>query len=143
MILWRISSFATLDGLGGLRFSARWHTEGRRIVYTADHPASALLELLVHTDRALLPKTYQLLKIEVQGKIKVQRVVPPRGWSEKHSVTRNIGDRWLQDNKSLLLEVPSAILPDVFHTLINPVHPDAQFLKIIAVQHVPLDTRLK
>jgi RES domain-containing protein len=143
MILWRISSFATLDGQGGVRFSARWHTEGRRIVYAADHPASALLELLVHTDRALLPKSYQLLKIEVQEKIKVERALPPRGWNEKLSVTRNIGDRWLHDNKSLLLEVPSAILPDVFHTLINPVHPDAQFLKIIAVQHVPLDARLK
>ncbi len=143
MILWRIASFATLDGLGGLRFSARWHTEGRRIVYAADHPASALLELLVHTDRALLPKSYQLLKIEVQGKIRAERALPPRGWSGKLSVSRNIGDRWLQSNKTLLLEVPSAILPDVFHTLINPIHPDAQFLKIVAVQHVPLDARLK
>lgn len=143
MILWRIASFATLDGLGGLRFSARWHTEGRRIVYAADHPASALLELLVHTDRALLPKSYQLLKIEVQGKIRAELALPPRGWSGKLSVSRNIGDRWLQSNKTLLLEVPSAILPDVFHTLINPIHPDAQFLKILAVQHVPLDARLK
>lgn len=143
MILWRISSFATLDGLGGLRFSARWHTEGRRIVYTADHPASALLELLVHNDRALLPNSYQLSKIEVLQKIKAERASPPRGWSEKLSLTRELGDRWLQENKSLLLEVPSAILPDVFHTLINPIHPDAQLLKIVAVQHVPLDARLK
>ena len=42
-----------------------------------------------------------------------------------------------------MLEVPSAILPDVFHTLINPMHPDATHLNIISVQSVPLDARLR
>lgn len=143
MFLWRISSFATLDGQGGMLFSARWHNEGRRIVYTADHPASALLELLVHTDRALLPDSCQLLKIETQRDMKPQHIVPPLGWNENLDVTRGIGDLWLRDGKSVLLEVPSAILPSVFHTLINPAHPDAQFLKIVDVQQVPLDARLK
>lgn len=143
MLLWCISSFATLDGQGGMSFSARWHNEGRRIVYTADHPASALLELLVHMDRALLPDSYQLLKIETRREIKPDRIVPPLGWNENLDVTRGIGDLWLRDSRTVLLEVPSAILPDVFHTLINPAHPDARFLKIVGVQRVPLDARLK
>ena len=126
-----------------MSFSARWHNEGRRIVYTADHPASALLELLVHMDRALLPDSYQLLKIETLQVVKPDRVVPPLGWNKSLDVTRGIGDLWLKDGKSVLLEVPSAILPNVFHTLINPAHPDARYMKIVDVQQVPLDVRLK
>jgi len=50
MRLWRISDHANLSGDGGIFFSARWHSRGKRIVYLADHPASALLEVIVHVD---------------------------------------------------------------------------------------------
>jgi len=49
MELWRISNYADLSGAGGLQAAGRWHTRGKRIVYLADHPASALLEMLVPT----------------------------------------------------------------------------------------------
>ncbi|AVT78400.1 hypothetical protein RPPS3_43380 [Rhodopseudomonas palustris] len=58
MELWRISNYADLTGTGGLRASGRWHSRGRRIVYLADHPSSAVLEMLVHMDREFLPATY-------------------------------------------------------------------------------------
>ena len=51
MELWRISNYADLSGIGGLKAAGRWHSQGRRIVYLADHPSSALLEMLVHMDR--------------------------------------------------------------------------------------------
>jgi RES domain-containing protein len=44
MELWRISIYADLSGAGGLMASGRWHSQGKRIVYLADHPSSALLE---------------------------------------------------------------------------------------------------
>ena len=50
MRLWRISNRASLSGDGGLLASARWHSRGKRIVYLADHPASALLEVIVHLE---------------------------------------------------------------------------------------------
>jgi RES domain-containing protein len=143
MILWRISNHVTLDGLGGLNFSARWHTKGRAIVYAADHPASALLEMLAHSDKALLPASFQMLKIGVPPNTVPKRLPPAGGWRDSMSISRGIGDQWLEHGESLLLEVPSAILPDVFHTLINPAHPDAPLVKIISVQSVPLDQRLK
>lgn len=58
MELWRISNYADLSGEGGLRAAGRWHTRGKRIVYLTDHPASALLELLAHMDRDLIPSSY-------------------------------------------------------------------------------------
>ena len=62
MELWRISNYADLSGVGGCRRPVDG-TRGKRIVYLADHPASALLEMLVHIDRDLIPATYRLLRI--------------------------------------------------------------------------------
>jgi hypothetical protein len=50
MVLWRISNFAGLKGIGGLRALGRWHFAGRPVVYLAEHPAGALLETLVHQE---------------------------------------------------------------------------------------------
>jgi RES domain-containing protein len=143
MLLWRISNYATLDGMGGLRFSARWHTVGRPIVYAADHPASALLEMLVNLDVSLLPDTFQLLKIFVPDDITVERSASGGDWLENVLLSRAAGDHWLADRRSLILQVPSAILPGVFNTLINPLHPEAPRLKIKSSISVPLDKRLK
>jgi RES domain-containing protein len=57
MELWRISNYADLSGAGGLRAAGRWHSQGKRIVYLADHPSSALLEMLVHLDREFPKRT--------------------------------------------------------------------------------------
>ncbi|MET0708418.1 MAG: RES family NAD+ phosphorylase [Tardiphaga sp.] len=111
MELWRISNYADLSGIGGLRAAGRWHSQGRRIVYLADHPSSALLEMLVHMDRDLMPATYQLLRIAVPADIATETIpeeLPP-DWRSQTLTTREIGDRWLDRSTSGLLRVPSAI----------------------------------
>lgn len=143
MFLWRISNYSTLDGVGGTLRSARWHTKGRPVVYTADHPASALLEILASMDGSLLPDIIQLLKIEVPSHVEQRLVHAGVALPNDVAVSRSIGDQWLAKASSALLQVPSAILPDIFNTLINPAHPDSQLLKIMSVQSVPLDARLQ
>ena len=73
MWLWRISNHASLSGEGGLHASGRWHARGRRVVYLADHPASALLEVMVHLeiDAEDLPSHYQLLGVDVPDGMRV------------------------------------------------------------------------
>jgi hypothetical protein len=63
MFLWRISKFADLTGKGGEVVSGRWHEKGNPIVYCADHPSTALLEMIVHLNPANIPDKYQLLKV--------------------------------------------------------------------------------
>ena len=143
MILWRISNYATLDGVGAKLNPGRWNSFGNAVVYAADHPASALLEMLVHIDVSLLPDGFQLLKIEAPDNITVATDQLAGNWNTNESTTKAIGDEWLKNRSSLLLKVPSAILPDVFNVLINPLHQDAGSCHIESVQHVPLDARLK
>jgi RES domain-containing protein len=144
MELWRISNYADLSGIGGLRAAGRWHSQGRRIVYLADHSSSALLEMLVHMDRDLMPVTYQLLRIVVPADIAVETIeaeLPP-DWRSQTLTSREIGDRWLDRSASALLRVPSAISAKGNNYLLNPEHPDAARIAVSEIIKAPFDPRL-
>lgn len=87
MDLWRISNYSDLSGVGGLRAAGRWHSQGKRIIYLADHPSSALLEMLVHMDRDLIPSTCQLLRIDMPAGMKIEAVTAGElagNWRDRH-----------------------------------------------------------
>jgi RES domain-containing protein len=148
VVLWRISNYADLHGIGGLKASARWHTRGHRIVYLSSTPASALLEILVHLEieEEQLPRSYRLLEIQVPDDVAIERVEDwaklPKGWPKKLSVTRALGDQWLDRNSSALLQVPSALVPHTSNFLLNPLNKDAERIMIISVSREHLDRRL-
>jgi RES domain-containing protein len=145
MELWRISNHVDLTGIGGLRAAGRWHSQGRRIVYLADHPSSALLEMLVHMDRDLIPPTYQLLRIVLPATIAIETVgLPelPADWRTETMASREIGDRWLDGATGALLQVPSALSHQGQNFLLNPAHPDAATIVVAEIIRAPFDSRL-
>lgn len=147
MFLWRISNHYSLAGDGALRTPGRWHSRGRRIVYCAQNPAAALLEILVHFEIDIqdLPVRYRLLKIHVPDDVPVERVSVdqlPSDWPEKTEATRALGDAWLATDSSALLIVPSAIVPDTFNVLLNPAHNDAKRIVIVETGEHAIDPRL-
>jgi len=145
MELWRISNYSDLFGIGGLRAAGRWHSQGKRIVYLADHPSSALLEMLVHMDRDLIPATYQLLRVVVPDGIVIETVVPEElesDWRSNTIVSRKIGDSWLDSGSSALLRVPSVISERGSNFLLNPAHPDSARIAISEIIKAPFDSRL-
>jgi RES domain-containing protein len=145
MELWRISNYADLSGVGGLRAAGRWHSQGRSIVYLADHPSSALLEMLVHMDRDLIPPTYQLLRVVLPSTITIESVglhELPADWRTETMASRQSGDRWLDRAASALLQVPSAISHQGQNFLLNPAHPDAARIVVAEIIRAPFDSRL-
>ena len=147
MFLWRISNHLSLAGDGALRTPGRWHTRGRRVVYCAQSPAAALLEILVHfeVDIQDLPVRYRLLKIEASDDVQVERVSVdqlPADWQEKIDVTRALGDGWLTKGAAALLTVPSAIVPETFNVLLNPAHRDSERIVIVQAGEHATDPRL-
>ncbi len=148
MKLWRISNHAELSGGEGLRAGGRWHSPGHAIVYTAEHPALALLEALVHLEIEFwggMPSRYQLLEIEVRDRILRETVSDSLlvgEWFQDIAMTRAIGDAWLRQGRAALLSVPSAIVPNSRNWLINPTHRDAARLAIVGVAKFPFDMRL-
>jgi len=144
--LWRISNHSSLSGEGGLRYSARWHTAGSRIVYLAESPAGALIEVLVHLEleESELPSFYKLIRVAVPVNIAIETLHVPDGddWKQSSAVTRSLGNRWLQAKRSVLARVPSAIVPDTWNYLFNPEHPHADQIRIEEIKQAEFDPRL-
>jgi RES domain-containing protein len=147
VILWRVSNYQTLDGVGRLYVSGRWHTTGHPVIYCALNPATALLETLVHMeiDAEDRPERFQVLRIEGPDTLSIEKIESnaiPSNWAEDTASTQSLGDRWLSERRSLLLKVPSVLVPETWNVLVNPQHPEADMLKItIAYEHV-FDGRL-
>lgn len=147
MVLWRISNHASLAGDGGMRASGRWHTRGHRVVYCSESPAAALLEILVHFEIEIrdLPARYRLLKLYAPDDLVVEDAHAsdlPTDWLEQTDITRSLGDRWLQGDRSALLRVPSAVVPDTFNVLLNPRHERASEIRAVRVSEHAIDPRL-
>lgn len=147
MILWRVSNYQSLDGTGGLYVSGRWHTKGHPVVYCTLNPATALLETLVHIeiDSEDRPERFQVLRTEGPESLSIEKVeagsLSPN-WAEDMNATQAIGDRWLSEKRSLLLQVPSVLVPETWNVLVNPLHVEISLLKIIAMYEHPFDSRL-
>jgi len=145
MILWRISRHRDLSGVGGLKAAGRWHYAGHVIVYMTETPASALLEVCVHTSANDVPPEFTLLKIEGPDlpapSIKSEDL--PQDWRSRLEVTRDIGTGWLERNRNVLLRVPSVIVPETVNLLFNPSHAHAAKFRITDVFSYPFDDRLK
>lgn len=145
MVLWRISRHRDLTGAGGLRAAGRWHYAGHPIVYLAETPAAALLEVCVHTSANDVPPAFTLLRIE-GPEIEVPSIVVDKlspDWQIQLEATRDLGTAWLERNESVLLRVPSAIVPATMNCLFNPLHKQAGDFRIAEEIAYPFDARLK
>jgi RES domain-containing protein len=143
MRVWRISEHADLSGRGGLFAAARWNHLGDQIVYCSDHPATAMLEILVNTDPAELPDSYQLLEITVPDSTTLERYEPGADWLLDEILSRDFWRVFIGANQACILEVPSAIMPQCRNYLINPTHPEADSIRIAASYRNPLDPRFR
>jgi RES domain-containing protein len=148
MVLWRISNYADLKGVGGLRAPGRWHFAGQPVVYLAEHPALALLEILVHMEIASvgqLPDGYQLLRVQVGEDLPIAEIADtdvPSDWRQNPEWTRGAGTEWLQTETTAVLKVPSAVVPFAHNFLLNPVHPAADAVQVVEAMQVKHDSRI-
>lgn len=143
MILWRAARerYADLSGKGALYHSGRWHSEGVPVVYTAEHPALALLEVRVNLDlpKELAPNDYVMMKIFAPDGLSVATAdVSP----EDRASARRAGDAWLAGGASALFKAPSVIAPESHNYLINPAHPDAANIRVSQLFPFAFDARL-
>lgn len=144
--LWRISDHIDLEGNGGRFASSRWSSKGHRIVFLAESPAGAMLEILVHLPfrNGRLPEAYSLLEVAVPDECALKALHPAgRGdWRSRPASTQKLGDGWIGSGETALARVPSAVLPQTWNVLLNPEHPAAKLVKIASVIRERFDNRL-
>lgn len=149
MRLWRIAraAYREVDGEGARLHGGRWNSEGKAVVYASSTASLAALELLVHLDVEDLPADLILIEIEVPDDASIEEVGLdrlPEGWSSiaDHPECVAIGDDWSASRRSLLVRVPSAVMPKETNVLINPEHPEAGRVRVVAAEPFQLDRRL-
>jgi RES domain-containing protein len=135
-------------GQGGLHVDGRWHTSGRRIVYTAQSLSLAQLEVLVHiSDRRQMPEL-NLAQASIPDELLIRAVDPsilPPNWrrfSPYSEATQRLGNEWLAQGKAAVLKVPSAISTAEWNFLFNPAHRDLTNILLGKPQPFAMDPRL-
>jgi RES domain-containing protein len=144
---------AAFEGIGASLYPGRWNNAGTPIIYTAGSQSLATLEILVHLEDAKLlnsfsifPVTFNLQDTLIMGKhADGKSILSSEKWQANppDQDTRNFGDAWVHSSQSLVLAVPSAVIPNEFNYLINPYHNDFSTLEIGKPQAFPFDKRLK
>ena len=138
---------SAFDGEGARRFGGRWNDKGTPMVYTASSQALAVLEMLVHLEASDLLKHYRLIPVTFDDAL-VSTLDPktlPTNWKRRPTppAVRTIGEAWVSSGRSLILRVPSVIVPTESNYLINILHPDFARLSIGKPQAFRFDPRLK
>ena len=153
---WRIvkakRAAMAFDGEGSRRFGGRFNSPGVAVVYVASALSLAILELLVHIDRKENLERYVAIPVAFDERISLRialDVLGP-GWRSASSMmpAQKVGDAWVSEAASAVLQVPSVLLPESLFAsehnyLLNPGHAD--FTQIEVSDPIPLfvDDRLR
>jgi RES domain-containing protein len=124
----------------------RWTSEGVPVVYLASTLALAALEYLVHVDIEDVPDDLVALRLYIPDDCTIDEVDATQfgaDWNTTASpICIQLGDEWVRDGRSLLLKVPSALLPEDSNILMNPTHPEAGQVDIRTTRPFAFDPRL-
>lgn len=136
--LWRIAQetraykATDLSGAGSAHDPGRWNAAGEAVVYTAVHLSLAVLETAAYVNPAGLPLNRFVIAIDVPAadwasREELDAVTLDPAWlaipAGRASV--DLGSAWYQSLRSLLLVVPSAIVPEERNVIVNARHPRA------------------
>jgi RES domain-containing protein len=147
---WRITktryASSAFDGEGARLHGGRWNSRGTRVVYGSESVALATLEMLVGLQDAALLSTYSVIQVEFPDRL-VETLNPtalPSSWKQHPPSpdTQRVGDLWVAEARSAVLQVPSAIVEAEHNFLFNPAHRDFAGIRIHAPQRFHLDPRL-
>ena len=147
MIVYRITLKQFSHQLYASGRVARWNSKGTFVIYTAGSRSLACLENLVHRSGEGLDAGFRVMVIEIPNEVKMEQVASddlPTTWRDfsQQYATRAVGDRWINEGKSAVLRVPSAIIPEEFNYLINPHHKDFERITLLGVDPFSFDKRL-
>ena len=117
---------SAFDGEGARLHGGRWNSPGTRVAYASDSIALATLEVLAHLQSTAVLQAYSVVSLSFPDESVelLQTSSLPARWRRFPSPPENqaIGDQWVAQGRSLILRVPSAIIPSAANFLINPSH---------------------
>lgn len=124
-----------LDGEGSFRFGGRWSSPGVRLVYSAERLELAMLEYMAFLDSGNWPDDLLVTLATVPdgvSSVELTREELPPDWAHFPATVdiSHFGNRFVCEASAAVLIVPSFLLPFENILLLNPSHPDFQFIQI-------------
>ena len=118
------------DGVGAELRGGRWNKIGTRAAFASSTRSLAALEYLAHVDPERLPADLVFAGAALDDDA-IQTSALPDDWDVVGSASAaEFGDRWLRRRRRLALSVPSVIIRAERNYVINPLHPDAEHLRV-------------
>ena len=151
MIVYRIvnEKYALdLSGNGAKLNGGRWNSEGNPALYVSSHISLAYLEILVNANYDQLIKAkFKVMSIDISLVTMIESpstVDLPFQWDSIMITTHSqrYGDSFLISRKALMLKIPSAVVPEEYNYMINPLHADISKIKIIYSRDFFIDSRI-
>ena len=134
------------NGEGARLFGGRWNGKGTPMVYTASTLSLAALEMLVHLESDQILQAYLCIPIEFGAALcqTLAQADLPTDWHVDPipASTQDLGNRWVISAASVVLAVPSVLVPVEHNFLLNPQHPEFSKIKIGAAEVFHYDPRL-
>ncbi len=134
------------DGEGARLVGGRWNNRGVPMVYCAAHVSLAALEGLTYLQAIGPLGAYTVVGVHFSEELvdEVRLTDLPEDWasSPAPSSLRALGDDWATSLRSLVLRVPSVVVPKEVNYLLNPVHPDFGMIDIGPAEQFVFDARL-
>ena len=136
-----------LSGEGAKLYGGRWNSKDNAMLYTASSPSLAMLEFVCNAGSLARTKQTALLTLQLTTKVKIETLSVndlPVDWQNVPSpdALKRLGDNWMKSGGTLVLKVPSAIIPVEYNCLINPLHKDFSKLIIEDVIALDIDNRI-
>jgi RES domain-containing protein len=151
-LVWRLAppEFHTeLNGDGARLFGGRWNSPGLRALYTSSHLSLSVLETYVNIPLALrtsLP-VFQAVRVSIPDDASTIRIPAARFAQlliapDPVAASRSLGDDWIARRASVVLQVPSVLVPEEDNLIVNPEHPGARGVRIVGTRAFHFDPRL-
>lgn len=148
MLVYRITTEKYAKKLTASGAANRWNLEGQFVIYAAQSRSLASLELVVH--RASIKPQLQhkllVIKIDIQ-KNQIQAIKQeglPDNWRSisAYNELQLLGSTWYDKKEKLILQIPSAGIPQESNFIINTQHNLFKSkVKIIQVENYFWDER--
>ena len=147
---WRIVKTRYADhaftGEGARLYGGRWTSPGVRAVYTSSSLSLATLEILVHLQGSGPLVSYSVCSVDFPEALleDLDAGALPKNWREYPAPVelQKLGDAWIRGGSSVVLRVPSVVVPWEHNYLLNPVHPDFPTLQFSRLEPFDMEPRL-
>ena len=127
----------------------RWNLRGQNVIYTGSTRSLSTLELVVRRSSIAPVNNYKVMVISIADddylfkQIHINELVENWRTLTAYSTLQEIGSKWYISQGSLILKVPSAVIPYEYNYIINSEHPDfTKCVRKVRVEDYFWDKRL-